>query len=112
MTQRDSESRLSGFRERVGGRDGDETDAAPVRWFDRLRDWYENGTLREAARERVGRVVIRVGRTARAPYEVASDPDVHITAKGSMRRRAADNDDPRDQRNIDLNRPCRREGRR
>ena len=112
-----SDGSLGELKERAGGGDdADETDGSddetgPSSWFDRLRAWYADGTLREAARERVGRVVVRVGRTARAPYEVASDPDVHITAKGSMSRRAADNSDPRDHRNIDLDRPCRRERR-
>ena len=110
-----SDGPLAELREHVGGGD-DETDETDdetglSNWFDALRAWYRDGTLRDAAREQAGRVVIRVGRKARAPYEVASDPNVHITAKGTMRRRAADNDDPRDQRNIDLDRPCRRERR-
>ena len=47
-----SDGSLEKLRERAGGRDdadeSEETDAAPVRWFDRLREWYRDGTLREA----------------------------------------------------------------
>jgi hypothetical protein len=104
MTQDDSDSRLSAFRERFTPAE-DETDAAPVRWFDRLRQWYRDGSIREAARERAGRVVIRVGRRARVPYEVASDPDVHVTAKYTKTgQHGVDNDDPYDQRNYNPDR--------
>jgi len=104
MTQDDSESRLSGFRERFSTGE-DETDAAPVRWFDRLREWYRDGSIREAARERAGRLVIRVGRKARVPYEVASDPEIHCTAKYTKTgQHGVDNDDPLDQRNYNPNR--------
>ena len=47
-----SDVRSGSFASAPGGRDdadeSDETDAAPVRWFDRLREWYRDGTLREA----------------------------------------------------------------
>ena len=107
-----SDGSLGKLRERAGGRDDadeseetDDDETGPVRWFDRLRDWYANGSLREAARERVGRLVIRVTRTARVPYEVASDPRIHCTAKYTKTGTyGVENDDPHDQRNYDPDR--------
>lgn len=79
--------------------------ASPSSWFDQLRDWFESGALHDAVRERAGPVVIRVGRKARVPPEVARDPDIHITAKWTKTgQHGVDNADPHDQRNYDPNR--------
>ena len=106
MTQDDSDSRLSAFRERFADPD-DETDdeTSPSSWFGALRQWFNDGSLREAARERAGRLVIRVSRTARVPYEVASDPRIHCTAKYTKTGTyGVENDDSHDQRNYDPDR--------
>ena len=88
-TDSNSDSRLAEHRWEVAQLKREQTDTAPSSRFGALRQWYANGSLRAAARERAGPLVIQVDRRARVPYEVASDPDVHCTAKHSKPARTA-----------------------